>query len=359
VLSTLRLRQRDGDRTGIAQAVTALCSFALICAACASLSAGAADASLTNAFASWSGVWEADSATAARDLLILRDIRLPRVLTGIAVGAALAVSGAVMQGLFRNPLADPGVVGVSSGASLGAVTVIVLGNTWFSGFQAAAGIVALPLAAFVGALGVTVLLYRLATRNGVTAITTLVLAGIAVGAVAFSLTGLLIFIADEQQLRELTFWQLGSLAGSTWTKLIIAGPLMLAALVGMLSLSRGLNAIMMGEGVALHLGIEVQRLKHLSILYVSAATGAAVAVSGGIAFVGIVVPHILRLVMGPDYRALIPASALAGASLLLLADILSRTVVAPAELPIGIVTALIGAPVFIAMLTRSAHSEAL
>ena len=298
-----------------------------------------------------------DQATAERDLMIVRDIRLPRIFTGIFVGASLAVSGAVMQGLFRNPLADPGVVGVSAGAGLGAITVIVLGKTWFPAFLALAGVFALPLAAFAGALSVTLLLYRLATRNGMTAITTLILAGIAVGAVAFSLTGLLVFIADEQQLRELTFWQLGSLAGSTWFKLAVAAPLMLAAIIGMASLSRGLNAIMMGEGVAFHLGIEVQRLKHLAIVYVAAATGAAVAVSGGIAFVGIVVPHVLRLLIGPDYRALIPASAFAGATLLLGADMFSRTIVAPAEMPIGITTALIGAPVFIAMLMRRTSGE--
>ncbi len=355
----LRFRSHDGDRTQSARTVIMLCALLLLAIAFFSLTAGAADASLLNAIAAWTGIGEVDHSSAARDLLILRDIRLPRVLTGMVVGAALAVSGAVMQGLFRNPLADPGVVGVSAGASLGAVSIIVLGRSWFAGLLATVGIFALPLAAFGGALSVTALLYRLATTRGVTAITTLILAGIAVGAVAFSITGLLIFVADEQQLRELTFWQLGSLAGSTWMKLAVAGPLILISLLGMASQSRGLNAIMMGESVALHLGIRVQRLKHLAILYVSAATGVAVAVSGGIAFVGIIVPHILRLIIGPDYRALIPASALAGASLLLVADIFARTIVAPAELPIGIVTALIGAPVFIAILTRRSRAEGL
>jgi iron complex transport system permease protein len=358
-LSRFRFGSVDGDRTDLGRSIVVITAAIMLMMAFFSLTAGAADASLVNAFAAWTGLFDSNPATAQRDLLILRDIRLPRVITGIVVGASLAVSGAVMQGLFRNPLADPGVVGVSSGAGLGAITIVVLGKTWFPAFLASAGVFALPFAAFLGALAVTALLYRLATHNGITAITTLVLAGIAVGAVAFSLTGLLIFVADEQQLRELTFWQLGSLAGSTWIKLLVAAPLMVVSVLVMARLSRGLNAIMMGEGVALHLGIEVQRLKHVAIVCVSAATGAAVAVSGGIAFVGIVVPHILRLAIGPDYRALIPASAFAGATLLLGADVFARTIVAPAELPIGIITAIIGAPVFIAMLMRRSSIEGL
>jgi iron complex transport system permease protein len=204
----------------------------------------------------------------------------------------------------------------------------------------------------LGGLATTLLLYRVSTRQGRTSVATMLLAGIALAAMAMAFTGLLIFVADDRQLRDLTFWSLGSLSGATWQKIGAVAPIMLLALAATPFLARGLNALALGAATANHLGIPVQRVKYVAIVAVAAATGASVAVSGGIAFVGIVVPHLLRLLIGPDNRYLLPASALLGASLLLLADAVSRTIVAPAELPIGIVTAAAGAPFFLWILLR-------
>lgn len=324
-----------------------LCLLVLLAVtATASLATGPAGTSL----------WQALAALARGrpvpevDATILWNIRLPRMLLGVLVGASLAVSGAVMQGLFRNPLADPGIVGVSAGAGLGAITAIVLGAAtpvaWLTGSAL------VPLAAFLGGWISTLLLYRVSTRGGQTSVATMLLAGIALGALAGAVSGVLVFMADDRQLRDLTFWGMGSLAGATWTKVMAATPIILAALIGSPFLARGLNALALGEAAAGHLGIPVQRVKSLAILAVAAATGAAVAVAGGIGFVGIVVPHLLRLASGPDHQALLPNAALLGASLLLCADMISRLVIAPAELPIGIVTAILGAPVFLWILLR-------
>ena len=294
----------------------------------------------------------ADSPANMRDWIVLMEIRLPRIFLGALVGGALAVSGAVMQGLFRNPLADPGIVGVSAGAALGAVSMIVLGSTILAPLVIFLGIFALPLAAFAGGLASTWILYRIGTRSGVTSIATLLLAGIALGALAGAITGLLVYVADDQQLRDLTFWGLGSLAGANWSKVLAAGPIIALTLLFTPLFANGLNGLMLGEAAAGHLGIRVQRLKNICIVLVAASTGASVAVSGGIGFVGIVVPHLLRLAIGPDHRYLLPASALLGASLLIVTDSISRTIVAPAELPIGILTAFLGAPFFLWLLLR-------
>ncbi|SIS50081.1 FecCD family ABC transporter permease [Phaeovulum vinaykumarii] len=287
-----------------------------------------------------------------RDHVIVWDIRLPRLVLGALVGAALAVSGALMQGLFRNPLADPGLVGVGAGAGLGAVLAIVLGGLLPPAVLAVAGVWTVPLAAFAGGWITTLVLYRVATRGGRTSMATMLLAGIAIAALAGALTGVMIYLADDRQLRDLTFWGLGSLAGANWAKVQAGAPLMLAVLLAAPVLARGLNGLALGEAAAHHMGIPVERVKSATILLVAAATGAAVAVSGGIGFVGIVVPHLLRLVMGPDHRGLLPAAALLGAAVLILADTLARILVAPAELPIGIVTAVLGAPVFLWILLR-------
>lgn len=333
----------EGDRSARARlAIATLCGL-LILVALFSLTAGASDASILSVLG---------GTVSERDRIIIYDIRLPRVLLGILIGAALAVSGAVMQGLFRNPLADPGLVGVSAGAGLGAITMIVLGGTVMGPFVALADIYALPLAAFIGGLVTTMLLYRIATRRGQTSVATMLLAGIALGAMAGAFSGVLVYLADDRQLRDLTFWGLGSLAGATWTKITAAGPIIVLSLAATPFMARALNGLALGEASAAHLGIPVQRFKNIAIVTVAAATGASVAVSGGIGFVGIVVPHLLRLLIGPDHRYLLPASALLGASLLLLADAVSRTIVAPAELPIGIVTAAVGAPFFLWILLR-------
>jgi iron complex transport system permease protein len=339
-----------GDRTVFARLSLVVLAIGLLATAVFSLASGATDSS---AFAvAWALVSGDHSAIDAVERIVISDIRMPRTLLGIMIGASLAVSGAIMQGLFRNPLADPGIVGVSAGAGLGAVTTIVLGGTVLAPIVAIFGIYQIPFAAFLGGLASTFILYRVSTRNGRTSVATMLLTGIALGAMAGAFTGLLVFWADDQQLRDLTFWGLGSVAGATWIKVAAVAPIILPVIFLAPIMARGLNAMTLGEATAQHLGINVQVFKRVAIVAVAAATGASVAVSGGIGFVGIVVPHLLRLFIGPDHKYLLPACALLGAIMLLLADAIARQIVAPAELPIGIVTATIGAPFFLWILLR-------
>lgn len=340
-----------GDRTRTAAAALVGLAILLAVAALVSLLTGASDASISRLMGSWFGVG-LDDPLLARDRLVFLDIRFPRVMLGALIGAGLSVSGVIMQGLFRNPLADPGLVGVSSGSALGAAGVIVLGTTVFAPVVAALGIYSLQVCAFGGGLLTTFILYRVSNRNGQTEVATMLLAGIALAALAGAVTGLLVYIATDSELRDLTFWQLGSLAGANWQKVLASAPIIGGTLALSFFLGRQLNALTLGEATAAHLGIEVERLKRLAMVSVAAATGASVAVSGGIGFVGIVVPHLLRLVIGPDHRFLLPAAALLGAAFLLLVDALARVIVAPAELPIGIVTAAIGGPFFLWILLR-------
>lgn len=283
--------------------------------------------------------------------LILGQIRLPRTLLGVAVGGVLALSGVAMQGLFRNPLADPGLVGVSSGAALGAAFAIV-GGSLLGGVPAAIGPYLLSFCAFLGGLVVAALVYRLGRRNGQTHVATMLLAGIALTALASSAVGLFTYLADDATLRTLTFWNLGSLNGASYSRL---WPLLLISVAVASWLPRraqALNALLLGESEAGHLGVDVERLKRELVFCTALGVGAAVAAAGLIGFVGLVVPHLVRLLAGPDHRTLLPASILAGASLLLLADLVARLALAPAELPIGIVTAFIGAPFFLFLLLR-------
>jgi iron complex transport system permease protein len=341
-----------GDRSHLGKLAVVGLALALCLAMILSLTTGASGASALNLLRSLLGLGGVDEAMAMRDHAVILNIRLPRMVLGVLIGAGLAVSGLLMQGLFRNPLADPGLVGVSSGSALGAVIIIVLGSTVLGPLTNFLGIWALPLAAFGGGLATTFILYRVATRGGQTAIATMLLAGIAIAALAGAVSGVLVYIASDNQLRDLTFWGMGSLAGANWVKVLAAGPIIACALIVSVFLSKGMNALTLGEATAAHLGVPVQRFKRLTIVSVAAATGASVAVSGGIGFVGIVVPHLLRLAIGPDHRYLLPASALLGATFLLFCDALSRTIVAPAELPIGIVTAAFGGPFFLWILLR-------
>ncbi|GGA39006.1 FecCD family ABC transporter permease [Pelagibacterium lentulum] len=344
-----------GDRSSVARLVLFGLVALLIVAMGLSLFTGASNVSAIDAMRIWLGLVAPDDASAVRAMIIINDIRLPRMVLGVLVGAGLAVSGVVMQGMFRNPLADPGLVGVSAGAGLGAVLFIVLGGTALAPLVAIMGIYSIPLAAFGGGALTTIILYRVSTSRGQTAIATMLLAGIAIGALSGAVTGMLVYIANDAQLRDLTFWGLGSLAGANWTKILAAGPLMVAGIVVSMMLWRGLNALTLGEASAHHMGIDVQRLKNTAIGAVAACVGAAVAVSGGIGFVGIVVPHLLRILIGPDHKYLLPASAILGAAFLLFADAVSRIIVAPAELPIGIVTASVGGPFFLYILLRRRH----
>ncbi len=283
--------------------------------------------------------------------LILAQIRLPRTLLGCAAGAVLALCGVAMQGLFRNPLADPGLVGVSSGAALGAAVALV-GSTFIPALPAGWEPYLLSVFAFVGGLGVTLLVYRLGRRDGQTHVATMLLAGIALTALAGAVVGLFSYLADDRTLRSLTFWNLGSLNGASYARL---WPLLLITIAVALWLPRrakALNALLLGESEARHLGFDVERIKRELVVCTALGVGAAVAATGLIGFIGLVVPHLMRLLVGPDHRLLLPASALAGGSLLLLADVAARLVIAPAELPIGIVTALLGAPFFLYLLLR-------
>ena len=295
--------------------------------------------------------WPAPGGEVAQAELIVGQIRLPRALLGLCVGAVLALSGVAMQGLFRNPLADPGLIGVSSGAALGAAMAIV-GGAVFGGLPSALAPYLLSVCAFAGGLGVTALVYRLGRRDGQTSVATMLLAGIALTALAGAAIGLFTYLADDATLRTLTFWNLGSLNGASYARL---WPLLLVTAAVALWLprrARALNALLLGESEARHLGFAVERLKRELVFCTALGVGAAVAAAGMIGFIGLVVPHLMRLLVGPDHRLLLPASALAGASLLLLADLLARLLLAPAELPIGIVTALLGAPFFIYLLLR-------
>lgn len=325
----------------------------LACAAVISISVGATGVSIGALPRVLLG---SDVAIASQDRLVLLDIRLPRTLLAALVGAMLAVAGAMMQGLFRNPLADPGLIGVSSGAALAAVTVIVLGHGIARDVVSMLGIHALPIAAFVGGVAVTGILVLISRAREGISISGLLLAGLVIGALAQALMGLIAYVSDERELRDLTLWTMGSLAGSSWTK--VMGILPFAALVLLLlpSLMRGLNGLLLGEAEAFYLGIDVERMKWLVIVATAASVGAAVAAAGIIGFVGVIVPHMVRLLVGPDHGTLLPASAVLGAALVILADIVARTVVAPAELPLGIVIALMGAPVFLHLvLRRGAH----
>ncbi len=282
----------------------------------------------------------------------LIEIRLPRIVLGLLVGAALGVSGAAMQGLFRNPLADPALIGISSGAALAATAVVIIGDAVAWTLPALFQLFAFPIAAFAGALATTLVVYRLATIGGQTIVSTLLLAGIAINALAGAFSGFLTFYATDTQIRSLTFWKLGSLGGGNWTNVLIAAPFILIPILFFPTLARPLNALLLGESEAGHLGFEIERIKKLTIVLVALAVGASVALTGLISFVGLVVPHLLRLVVGPDHRILLPGSALLGASLLLIADLIARTLVAPAEMPIGILTAITGAPFFLWLLLR-------
>lgn len=279
-------------------------------------------------------------------------LRLPRVLLGLLAGATLAVSGAALQGLLRNPLAEPGLIGVSAGAALAAATVIVLGaqfpelTAWLP-----AGLL-LPLAAFAGGLAATALVMSWARVRGQLSVAGVLLAGIAINAVCLAGIGLLSHIADDHSLRSLNFWSFGSLGKCGWRELWLAAPLMLLPVLLIPRAARGLNALLLGEAEAGHLGIEVTRLKRRLLLGIALGVGAAVALTGIIAFVGLLVPHLLRLLLGPDHRLLLPAAALLGGALLVAADIAARVALPPTELPVGILTTLLGAPFFLWLLRR-------
>lgn len=299
---------------------------------------------------------------------VLTSVRVPRVLFGALVGAALAVSGAALQGVFRNPLADPGLIGVSSGAALAAAFALGLPVLSLTGVNPSdssmtgnilSGLkhLIVPGAAFVGGLIAVSLVYALSRVQGQVVLTRMLLVGIAVNALCAAGVGLMLAQSTDAHLRAITFWRLGSLGGATWQTVGLVAPLILLACLMLSRLARGLNLLALGESEARHLGLEVDRLRRLTLVCCAFSVGAAVAFAGLIGFVGLVVPHVMRLLVGPDHRRLVPASVLGGAALLVVSDTLARTLVAPAEWPIGVLTAFLGVPFFLWLVLRSRVSS--
>ncbi len=286
----------------------------------------------------------------AQTQAIVTRIRVPRALLAALVGALLGISGAATQGLFRNPLADPSLIGVTGGAVFGASLAIVIGGSAMAGMVSFAGLSVVAFGAFLGGGLAVILVYRLATTVHGTSVTTMLLAGIAITALAGSFSNFLEFIASNDMLRRISLWKMGGLDGATAARVWIAVVACMFTLGLLPRFAQALNALLLGESEARHLGIDVARVKRGLILLVAVAVGTSVALAGTIAFVGLIVPHIMRLIIGPDHRRLLWASALAGAILLPLADTFARVVLAPTELPVGMITAAIGAPFFIILL---------
>ncbi|MGW1312686.1 FecCD family ABC transporter permease [Streptomyces californicus] len=281
---------------------------------------------------------------------VLWNVRLPRVVLALLVGASLGCAGALMQGVFGNPLAEPGVIGISAGAAVGAVASIALGLSFFGNWT-------ITVCAFVAGLATVLLVYALSRSGGRTEVVTLILTGIAVNAFAGALIGLFIFFADNAQITQITFWQLGSLSQATWPKVLAVLPCAVAGLLIAPFYARKLDLLALGERPARHLGVDVERLRIVLVLVVALLTAAAVAVAGIISFIGLLVPHLLRMANGPGHRFLVPASALGGGVILVAGDLAARTVAAPAELPLGVLTALFGSPFFFWLLRRTRRRQ--
>lgn len=273
-------------------------------------------------------------------------VRFPRVLLALLVGAALGCAGALMQGVFGNPLAEPGVIGVSSGAAIGAFACIVFGIS-------ALGSWTVPIAAFVGGLLATLIVYSLARSGGRTEVVTLVLVGIAVTAFAGAVIGMLTFVSSDDALRSIAFWNLGSMARATWDAVFAVTPFVVVGVSIAIYYAPQLDLLSLGERPARHLGVDVERLRLVLIVVIALLAGAGVAFTGIIAFVGLVVPHLIRLVTGPSHRVLIPASVVGGALVVVVGDLIARTLITNQELPLGVLTALIGAPFFFWLIRRT------
>lgn len=315
--------------------------------ALASLSFGAMPVNLIDLCLSYiSDALDQPHSTVVQFLII--DVRLPRTITAMMVGAGLAAAGVTMQGLFRNPLADPTLIGVSAGASFGAVVVIVL----LSGLGMTVLSYLVPFGAFIAGILATLLVYRIATSFGRTDTSLLLLGGIAVNALASAGIGTLSYFANDAELRDLTLWSAGSVAKSTWLNILLAAPVLVLSLIVLLRYRGILNALSMGEHVAYQMGHDVKRVKLILLALITLIVSTAVSISGIIMFIGLVVPHLLRVLIGPDHKHLLPLSMFGGAVVLLIADIVSRFIVAPAELPVGLVMSLIGAPFFIVLLIQ-------
>jgi iron complex transport system permease protein len=295
---------------------------------------------------------QAHPAGQGAEQLVFMHIRLPRLLLGVVAGAGLGLAGALMQGLFRNPLADPGLIGVSSGAALAAAFTIVMGHVWMPGLKIGLGNWMMAIAAFGGGVLVTLVIYALAQAQGGTRMGLMLLAGIAINALAGAGLGYLSYVSSDEQLRNLQLWLMGSLGQSRWSTVWLVAGVVLASAVAAQRLARPLNALALGEAQAQLLGVPVERTKRLAVLVTALAVGAVTSATGIIGFIGLVAPHGVRLIAGPDHRVVLPCSALLGAALVVGADALARTVVQPAEMPLGVLTAFIGVPLFLWMLRQ-------
>ncbi|WP_407833314.1 FecCD family ABC transporter permease [Vibrio rotiferianus] len=315
--------------------------------AVASITVGPMNISLSD---SLRGLTGSGSDLAPHIQLVINEIRLPRTILCMFIGAILAICGVVMQGLFRNPLAEPGIIGVSSGAALGGAFAIVVFADFSQNYPTLMNLAALPFFAFLGGAITTVLVYWLGTNKFGTSVTIMLLAGVAISALSGAAIGFMNFIADDQMLRDLTLWSMGSLAGANWSGIGLAAVTLISLMFWFQKKAMSLNALLLGESEAKHLGVPVQKLKRQLILLSAVGVGITVSICGAIGFIGLVIPHLGRMLAGPDHRTLLPISALMGALLLTAADMFARVAVAPAELPVGIVTALIGAPFFIYLL---------
>ncbi|MFT6557589.1 FecCD family ABC transporter permease [Sneathiella sp.] len=279
---------------------------------------------------------------------VLSNIRAPRLVLAALVGAALSISGAALQGLFRNALADPGLIGVSSGAHLSVALVIVFAGS----IGGILGLYALSLAAFLGSLLACFVIFQFARMSGTLSVTFMLLTGVAINALAMAGVGFLSFISNDQQLRAISLWSMGSVGGALWPSVLVCGSVVVPAVIFLLRNASAMNILLLGEEEAQYLGVDSNRVKRNVIICTALCVGASVALTGLIGFVGLVVPHLVRLVIGPDHRWLIPASALLGGILLTIADTIARTLVAPTEMPVGILTSLIGGPFFLWLLMR-------
>jgi iron complex transport system permease protein len=342
-------RAKRPRRTALVLLGLAAAALAL---AVAGIALGPVPLGLDAVFAALSGAAE------PRAQAIVAEIRAPRVALAAAVGAGLALSGTTLQGVLRNPLADPGLIGVTAGAALGAVASIVFADRLLGAVPPMLVPWLLPAAAFAGALLTTAIVFVVARRGGTTHAATLILAGVAINAIAFAVVGLMTYLSDDQQLRDLTFWSMGGLGGASWRAAALAAACTLVAATGLWRLARGLDLLQLGERAAWHAGLEVERVKRAAGLWSALAVGAGTAVAGPIGFVGLVAPHIARLCVGPSHRLLAPAAALIGAALLLAADLGVRLLVPPAEPPVGLATSLIGGPFFLWLLLARMRRDA-
>jgi len=303
-----------------------------------------------------SGIINNDGSISDSDRFVLMDLRLPRIVMGILIGSALSVSGTCLQGMFRNPLATPDLLGITAGASLFAAITIVLGAYVKPYVPEVLHFSLLSIMAFIGALLTMMTVYRMSTVGGKTNVVVMLLTGVAITALGFAVMGLLIYTSKEEELRDLTFWNLGSLAGATWKKNGILAIIIVVCYTFLINKGKALNAMMLGEKDAEHLGIPVERIKKQIVILTALMIGSCVAFAGTISFVGLIVPYILRLIFRSNYHIILPLSAVCGSILLLTADTISRTIAPPSEIPIGILTAFMGAPIFITILIKSRNT---